>query len=150
MKCDDLFAYTTTRLVVIRDRRLGLLRFALLFSCFVWVVVYQLYVKRGWADETPLSGGSLVLGINPTRNDKGEKHCHCYGGKESPLCGKEVVTTISQILQTYHIANFRRYHMRMTRKIAYGSTQTMLSQSMHQHCSWQLKLSINIRSSTLT
>ena len=89
MKCDDLFAYTTTRLVVIRDRRLGLLRFALLFSCFVWVVVYQLYVKRGWADETPLSGGSLVLGINPTRNDKGEKHCHCYGGKESPLCGKE-------------------------------------------------------------
>ena len=90
MKCDDLFAYTTSRLIVIRDRRLGLLRFAFIFLCFVYIVIYQVIILKGWADTTPFTGGSLVLAINPTKNDNGETHCRCYGGKESPLCGKEL------------------------------------------------------------
>ena len=88
MNLDEAFAYETTAQIKIKDKRLGITRMALLLFAFIYVIVYNIIISKGWAKELPVRGVSKILGKNPTISGiDGEKNCYCYGGSHSTLCG---------------------------------------------------------------
>ena len=88
MNLDEAFAYETTAQIKIKDKRLGITRMALLFFAFIYVIVYNIIISKGWAKELPVRGVSKIVGKNPTISGiDGEKNCYCYGGSHSTLCG---------------------------------------------------------------
>lgn len=63
---DDLFAYPTFKLVLVRDRRLGLLYYAMVIAVFVYVGV-SIYNEQLYLQKEPVSGGSISFKvIQPT------------------------------------------------------------------------------------
>eukprot|EP00694_Reclinomonas_americana_P001541 EC786072.1.p1 GENE.EC786072.1~~EC786072.1.p1 ORF type:complete len:125 (+),score=16.38 EC786072.1:33-407(+) len=59
---DDVFSYSTLKLVNIRDHRLGCVHYVALVFIFIYVVVYNGVVKRGYlAVETPDGGIELNI-----------------------------------------------------------------------------------------
>ena len=62
---DDIFAYKTVRMVIIRDRRLGLLSTLCMFGIVVFVVL-QLAMNGTYLTVTPVSGTSRYLLVQPT------------------------------------------------------------------------------------
>lgn len=53
-EADDFFSYTTVKLVVIKDRRLGIIHYVLQFAIFIYIVVYTiLYEQRYLKLEAP-------------------------------------------------------------------------------------------------
>ncbi|KAJ9444708.1 P2X receptor A [Diplonema papillatum] len=59
---DDLFAYRTPRTVLIRDRKLGISRIAILIALFIYVVIYEVIVQKGYMiKETPT--GYVRIGV---------------------------------------------------------------------------------------
>ena len=85
---DEVFAYKTSAQIKIKDRRLGFTRIALLCFAFIYVIVYNIVINKGWAKKLPVSGVAKLVGNNPTISGiNGETSCHCYGGPRSTLCG---------------------------------------------------------------
>ena len=88
LNLDHIFAYTTVAQVKIQDRRLGVTRLLLLVFAFVWVVVYNVVINKGWARVEPVEGLATMVGANPTvASVNGEEDCFCFGGQGSTVCG---------------------------------------------------------------
>jgi hypothetical protein len=85
---DEAFAYKTAAQIKIKDRRLGITRVVLLCFAFIYVIVYNIVINKGWAKKLSVRGVAKVTGNNPTISGiNGETSCHCYGGPRSTLCG---------------------------------------------------------------
>lgn len=69
---DDLFPYTTTKMVKIRDARLGLLSYLLMLAIFVYIVVIQLIAKGGYLIRIPATSTVRLTLQQPTINEKGK------------------------------------------------------------------------------
>jgi len=71
MDTDDLFAYSTTKNIKIRDARLGLLHYCLMFVIVVYIIIYQLighlgYLKFAAAENAVrLTLQEPTVGCNP-------------------------------------------------------------------------------------
>lgn len=65
---DDLFAYTTTKSIKIRDARLGLLHYSLMFLIVLYILVYQLIAKNGYLRFSPAQNSVRLTLQEPTNN----------------------------------------------------------------------------------
>ena len=63
---DDLFAYQVPKISVIRDRRLGLMRYFFLSLSLAYVVVYEIVYKNGGYDFLEPSGQVVLSSQAPT------------------------------------------------------------------------------------
>ena len=71
---DDLFAYKVERRVVIRDRRLGLARVTILLGLFIYVVIYEVIMQKGYLQrDEPIGFATATLRRNGW--DADEKQC---------------------------------------------------------------------------
>ena len=67
---DDLFAYTTTPVVRIRDRNLGLLAFVARLSVIGYIAFYQLAIRKSYRILTPITGSSILSLSSPANNER--------------------------------------------------------------------------------
>jgi len=58
MDPDDLFAYSTIKLVTIRDRRLGILHYLFMLAIFVYIIVYTIIIQQRYL-KTEVPFGSI-------------------------------------------------------------------------------------------
>ena len=72
---DELFAYQTPAVVRIKDRKLGLLKLVFQILAFIWVVVYNVFMQKGWAKTSIPRGSVRISPMQPKINDKGIKGC---------------------------------------------------------------------------
>lgn len=75
MDVDDVFAYSTTKSVKIRDARLGLLHYFLMLCIVMYIVVYQLIAKLGYLRFSPAQNSARMTLQEPT--------VHCNPNKAS-------------------------------------------------------------------
>eukprot|EP01064_Diplonema_japonicum_P031557 TRINITY_DN569_c2_g1_i1.p1 TRINITY_DN569_c2_g1~~TRINITY_DN569_c2_g1_i1.p1 ORF type:complete len:504 (+),score=91.96 TRINITY_DN569_c2_g1_i1:63-1574(+) len=71
---DDLFAYKTPRRVVIRDRKLGMARILIMIALFVYVVIYEVILQKGYLIKDEPVGFATV---SVRRGDSTEVATHC-------------------------------------------------------------------------
>lgn len=64
----DLFAYSTTKYIKIRDARLGLLHYGLMFLIVVYILVYQLIGKLGYLKFNDAQNTVRLTLQEPTQN----------------------------------------------------------------------------------
>mmetsp|Transcript_107410 Transcript_107410/g.169570 ORF Transcript_107410/g.169570 Transcript_107410/m.169570 type:complete len:480 (-) Transcript_107410:194-1633(-) len=69
---DDLFAYTTQKMVKIRDARLGVLSYMLILAIFVYIVVWKLIAEGGYLVRIPASNTVRLTLQQPTKDAKGK------------------------------------------------------------------------------
>eukprot|EP01059_Diplonema_ambulator_P035300 TRINITY_DN8254_c0_g1_i1.p1 TRINITY_DN8254_c0_g1~~TRINITY_DN8254_c0_g1_i1.p1 ORF type:complete len:483 (+),score=77.18 TRINITY_DN8254_c0_g1_i1:51-1451(+) len=84
---DDLFAYRTPRTVMIRDRKLGITRVLLLIILFVYVVIYEVILQKGYlVKEFPVGYARTSL---QQRQAEGTiaPYCCSYEGCEEAAFG---------------------------------------------------------------
>ena len=68
INANDLFAYTTPKLVRIHDKRLGILNYVLMFGILSYVVIYNIaYSNQAFAYETPIGAVRFTL-QEPTKD----------------------------------------------------------------------------------
>jgi len=68
MNVDDLFAYSTTKSIKIRDARLGLLHYTLMFFIFVYILVYQLIYNLGYLKFAAAQNSVRLTLQEPTKS----------------------------------------------------------------------------------
>lgn len=74
---DDVFAYSTTKQIKIRDARLGLLHYSLMFFITVYIVVYQLICKLGYLRFAAASSTVRLTLQEPTLNGCNPNDSNC-------------------------------------------------------------------------
>lgn len=63
---DDVFSYSTLKMVTIRDRYLGLLHYLLQLAILIYIVVFVIFIQKQFLDKEPTIG-LVKLGVaNPT------------------------------------------------------------------------------------
>ena len=62
---DDVFAFTTEKRVRVRHRWLGMLYYGLLVVIGMYVVGYQLIIKKQYIKREPLHGGAIYASLKP-------------------------------------------------------------------------------------
>ena len=65
---DDVFSYSTIKVVKVRDRILGMTYYSFLFAIVVYVVIYAIVLQKGYLLRVPVSGESSFFVKYP--NDK--------------------------------------------------------------------------------
>jgi len=65
---DDVFAYTTTKNIKIRDARLGLLHLSLMICIMMYILVYQLIGKLGYLKFAEAQNSARLTLQEPTAN----------------------------------------------------------------------------------
>ena len=63
---DELFSYSTVGQVRIKDRRLGILRYAMVFVIILYVGVNNIFVEKGWAIKKVPTGTVRLEAQSPT------------------------------------------------------------------------------------
>jgi len=63
---DDVFAYSTTKNIKIRDARLGLLHYCLMFCIMTYILVYQLIWKLGYLKFAEAQNSARLTLQEPT------------------------------------------------------------------------------------
>lgn len=59
---DEYLAYPTVKIVKVKDRYLGLLRYSIMTLIFVYIVVYVIILNKGYyATDTPVGAIELSL-----------------------------------------------------------------------------------------
>lgn len=66
---DDLLSYSTAKVVVIRDRRLGCLYYTITFIIIAYIVVFQILFLNQHYPLKDVTGTSRVIIQQPTKND---------------------------------------------------------------------------------
>eukprot|EP01060_Flectonema_neradi_P002750 TRINITY_DN11743_c0_g1_i1.p1 TRINITY_DN11743_c0_g1~~TRINITY_DN11743_c0_g1_i1.p1 ORF type:complete len:521 (+),score=52.86 TRINITY_DN11743_c0_g1_i1:146-1708(+) len=76
---DDLFAYKADRRVIIRDRRLGIARVLIIVILFVYVVIYEVVMQKGYLiKDEPVGFNTISVRRGSDWNNR-QDHC-CPGG----------------------------------------------------------------------
>lgn len=75
MDVDDLFAYSTNKLVKIRDSRLGILHYFMMFCIIVYIAIYQLICLGGYLKFSDAQNIVRLTLQQPTQKHKG-KSCN--------------------------------------------------------------------------
>ena len=60
---DLLISYRTPKLVIVKNRPLGVLRIVLTCICLNFIVLYQLWYRKGYQEVTTLQDASLTIKI---------------------------------------------------------------------------------------
>lgn len=69
---DDLFPYTTNKMVKIRDARLGVMSYMFMLAIFVYIVVWKLIAEGGYLIRTPASNTVRLTLQQPTKDSQGK------------------------------------------------------------------------------
>ena len=77
---DDVFAYKVPRRVIIRDRWLGIARILILIGLFVYVVIYEVIIQRGYLQKDEPFG----LATMSIRKAGDGSAAHCCSGASCP------------------------------------------------------------------
>ena len=67
---DDLFAYSTTPVVRIRDRHLGILALVARLSVVAYIAFYQLAIRKSYRILTPITGASILSLTLPDADER--------------------------------------------------------------------------------
>ena len=67
LDADDVFAYKVPRTVKIRDRKLGIARILLLIGLFVYVIIYEIILQKGYLSKENPAGFYARVSV---RNDR--------------------------------------------------------------------------------
>eukprot|EP01062_Namystynia_karyoxenos_P022045 TRINITY_DN18434_c0_g2_i2.p1 TRINITY_DN18434_c0_g2~~TRINITY_DN18434_c0_g2_i2.p1 ORF type:complete len:470 (+),score=126.57 TRINITY_DN18434_c0_g2_i2:85-1410(+) len=88
LDADDLFAYKTSRRIVIRDRKLGLIRLGIIIAIFVYVVIYEVVLRKGYLKkQDPV--GFVRTSVRVGEVQAGLPYCCSYTGCSEPAFGGE-------------------------------------------------------------
>eukprot|EP01060_Flectonema_neradi_P005899 TRINITY_DN13957_c0_g1_i1.p1 TRINITY_DN13957_c0_g1~~TRINITY_DN13957_c0_g1_i1.p1 ORF type:complete len:491 (+),score=81.14 TRINITY_DN13957_c0_g1_i1:73-1545(+) len=89
---DDLFAYRTPRTVLIRDRKLGLSRIILALALFLYIVVYEVIMKKGYLEkELPVGWSKISFRPgNDATNSLLNVYCCSFPGCQESAFGSPV------------------------------------------------------------
>jgi len=74
---DTIFAYPTPKVVSIRDRKLGIVKYSLMLVIFCYVVVYQMCYMGEHFEMSTVEGVSRQQWQHPTRNGCNPSHLDC-------------------------------------------------------------------------
>ena len=69
---DEVFSYYTPAIVRIKDRKLGLSKLFFQVGAFLWIVGYNIILKKGWAKTTGHTAVVRISPLQPKINSKGE------------------------------------------------------------------------------
>ena len=148
LNLDHTFAYTTAAQVKIKDKRLGITRLFLLVSAFVWVVVVNVVMNKGWARVESVEGVVAIIGTNPTVKRNGEEDCYCYGGEGSTICGNHSCfdrysnfTDLPYCTDSSSPYNFGKIAMKKNRCIRIDAADVMLYSDNSIFLATQIKYS---------
>eukprot|EP01111_Echinosteliopsis_oligospora_P016821 TRINITY_DN7116_c0_g1_i2.p1 TRINITY_DN7116_c0_g1~~TRINITY_DN7116_c0_g1_i2.p1 ORF type:complete len:418 (-),score=74.27 TRINITY_DN7116_c0_g1_i2:19-1272(-) len=89
---DDVFAYSTFKLVLIRDRYLGFLHYIFQFCILLYILIYVLLIEKEYLDRSPAVGVvklDVSSGVTPGDYDSNAfKYCSPPGTSNStlPVC----------------------------------------------------------------
>lgn len=65
--CNFLSNYSTTRIVLIKDRRLGLMYYSFLFAIFSYTIIYNIFYMNSQFENVDVNGGSRITIQHPTK-----------------------------------------------------------------------------------
>ena len=65
---DDLFAYKTAKIVVVKDRWLGLLNFGFTVSILAYIVGYEILWNRGYMEKDTNVQGIVEMSIRAPKD----------------------------------------------------------------------------------
>ena len=68
-----MFAYNTPAVVRIKDRKLGLAKLFFSAAAFIYIVVNNVIIQRGWAKRSVPTGVARLSPLQPQINAQGEK-----------------------------------------------------------------------------
>eukprot|EP01121_Diplochlamys_sp_Union-15-3_P016596 TRINITY_DN5681_c0_g1_i2.p1 TRINITY_DN5681_c0_g1~~TRINITY_DN5681_c0_g1_i2.p1 ORF type:complete len:338 (-),score=40.67 TRINITY_DN5681_c0_g1_i2:194-1186(-) len=131
---DSLLAYATTRIVKIRDKRLGLLYYFFLFVIFLYIVGWTLlYQKRYLHLENPVGSIRLSL-LAPEHRPIPEKRSPA---SQIPYCLQNSTTyrNFSNYNCTYWDEMFVTFPVTEDHDMLIATRYTSISQSLHNNCS---------------
>eukprot|EP01060_Flectonema_neradi_P026992 TRINITY_DN36629_c0_g1_i1.p1 TRINITY_DN36629_c0_g1~~TRINITY_DN36629_c0_g1_i1.p1 ORF type:complete len:553 (+),score=72.39 TRINITY_DN36629_c0_g1_i1:55-1713(+) len=77
---DDLFAYKTERRVIMRDRKLGIARVLIIIILFIYVVIYEVIINKGYLIKDEPVGFSTISVRRGLEWNAQEDHCCPSGG----------------------------------------------------------------------
>ena len=99
---DNVFAYSTTPTVLIRDRYLGILAYVCRIAVIFYIVFYQLIVRKSYQVQTPLTGSTKLSLVSPSVLGRWP-----YGG---PYCTGVVASSLPpKLLAGYNISGNSSY-----------------------------------------
>lgn len=87
---DDLFAYSTPRVVRVRDRRLGILQVVLVAVCMVYVIGVELIWNQGYRSTAADTSDSMSLALKTVKGSAVVppiNTTYCSGGYAAPPVG---------------------------------------------------------------
>jgi len=89
---DDLFAYSTPRVVKIKDRSLGVIKLLLMLAIFCYIIVFQIAYKGEHFQEDEVEGISRLQWQQPTMNWCNPMHKDCLSNitnaENLPYCSQ--------------------------------------------------------------
>eukprot|EP01065_Artemidia_motanka_P021714 TRINITY_DN25971_c0_g1_i3.p1 TRINITY_DN25971_c0_g1~~TRINITY_DN25971_c0_g1_i3.p1 ORF type:complete len:440 (+),score=145.70 TRINITY_DN25971_c0_g1_i3:39-1322(+) len=85
---DDVFAYKTSRRVVIRDRKLGFIRLGIIVAIFVYVVIYEVVIQRGYLEKhNPVGFVRTSVRSVDWSPPLAQQYCCAFAGCVTPAFG---------------------------------------------------------------
>ena len=70
---DEVFAYATPAVVKIKDRKLGLAKLFFQILAFIWIVINNVFLQKGWAKTVIPTGVVRLSPLQPKINAQGVK-----------------------------------------------------------------------------
>eukprot|EP00455_Lapot_gusevi_P057522 TRINITY_DN9823_c0_g1_i2.p1 TRINITY_DN9823_c0_g1~~TRINITY_DN9823_c0_g1_i2.p1 ORF type:complete len:404 (+),score=118.13 TRINITY_DN9823_c0_g1_i2:65-1276(+) len=80
---DEVFSYQTSKVVVVKDRMLGIIRLLMVLAIFIYVVAFVIVYKKRYLDiEVPV-GVSYTSLLKPNRPTLPQNFSYCIGSKNA-------------------------------------------------------------------
>jgi hypothetical protein len=87
---DDLFAYQTPRIAIVKARQLGLLKYFTMVCIFVYIIIFNIWYKGAHFSHTQVQGVSRLQWQEPTRGHCNPADSDCLSDfhpvKDLPYC----------------------------------------------------------------